>query len=402
VKATNRIYELIRFGAVPLRSKKFRGLLALACILCLVGCQAPKTDAPSPPAPKVDGDSITLVPGSKQIDSISVEASEPDDKAVTPITGRLAWNDDATVRVYTPISGRVQKILAEVGQQVESGTPLALIDSPDFGQSQSDALKAESDVDLAQKVLARDQDLFTHGAAAQKDVEADQADLESKKAELQRASAQLAHYGGTLGQINNQYALKAPIAGTVVEKNINPGQQLRDDLILANVQQAYQPLFVISDPNRLWLFLDVTEDDQTKMHQGQQLVLHTRAYPDKEFHGVLEVVGEELDPSTRTLKVRANVDNSEHLLRAEMYVTAELSGVPSGGVTISSKATFRKDDKTYVFVEQAPGDYERKEVKTGTEDNGRIAVSEGLAVGDRVVVEGALSLEQVMEGGGGG
>jgi cobalt-zinc-cadmium efflux system membrane fusion protein len=368
----------------------------------LTGCQAPETEAPAPPSPKVDGNSITLVPGSHQIDSITVESATPNENAVTPITGRVTWDDETTVRVYTPVSGRVQKILAEVGQQVQAGTPLATVDSPDFGQSQADAIKADSDVRLAEKVLARDQDLLTHGAAAQKDVEADQADLETKKAELQRALSHLAHYGGKLGQIDNQYTLSAPIAGTVVEKNINPGQQLRDDAILANVPQAYQPLFVISNPTKLWLSLDVTEDDQTKMQVGQQLILHTRTYPDKEFHGVLEVIGQELDPTTRTLKVRASVDNSEHLLRAEMYVTAELSNVPSGGVLIPSKATFRKDDKTYVFIERAPGDYERKEIKFGAENNGRIAVSDGLATGDRVVVEGALALESIMEGGTGG
>jgi cobalt-zinc-cadmium efflux system membrane fusion protein len=383
------------------RLRAFIFLVPVGALL-LISCNAPKTEAPAPPTPKVDGNSVTLVPGSHQIDSITVESAIPNENAVTPITGRVTWDDDTTVRVYTPVSGRVQKILAEAGQQVDAGTPLVLIDSPDFGQSQSDAAKADSDVRLAEKVLARDQDLLAHGAAAQKDVESDQADLESKKAERQRALAQLAHYGGTLGQINNQYTLSAPIAGTIVEKNINPGQQLRNDLILANVAQAYQPLFVISDPKKLWLFLDVTENDQTKMRVGQQLTLHTRAYPDKEFHGVLEVIGQELDPTTRTLKVRASVDNSEHLLRAEMYVTVELSDVPSGGVTISSKATFRKDDKTYVFVERAPGDYERKEIKTGAENNGRIAASNGLAAGDRVVIEGALALESIMEGGAGG
>jgi cobalt-zinc-cadmium efflux system membrane fusion protein len=378
------------------------GIAAVVLILTIAGCREAKTETAPPPAPKVDGDSITLVPGSQQIDSIAVDSATPNQDAVTPITGRLAWDDDTTVRVYTPVSGRVQKIFVDVGQQVKTGTPLVLLDSPDFGQSQSDAAKADSDVRLAQKVLARDQDLLAHGAAAQKDVEADQADLESKKAELQRALAQLAHYGGTLGQINNQYVLKAPLAGTIVEKNINPGQQLRNDLILANVPEAYSPLFVISDPDKLWLFLDVTEDDQNKMQADQKLLLHARVYPDKEFHGVLESIGQELDPTTRTLKVRASVDNSEHLLRAEMYVTAELSNVPSGGVTIPSEATFRKDDKTYVFIEQAPGAYERKEIKTGAENKGRVAVQDGIAVGDRVVTEGALSLESIMEGGAGG
>lgn len=368
----------------------------LSFVLLLGGCRAPQSETPPPATAKVDGDSVTLAPGSPQIDLISVAEAVANQNAVTPLTGRLTWDDDTTVRVYTPISGRVIKIFAEMGQKVNAGDSLVAIDSPDFGQSQTDAEKADSDVRLAKKVLERDQDLLAHGAAAQKDVEADQADLEEKQAEMTRTLVQLAHYGGSLGQINNHYILKAPLAGTVVEKNINPGQQLRDDLILANVPQAYQPLFIISDPAKLWLFLDVTEADQSKLRVGQTLTLRTRAYPDKEFHGTLQVIGQELDPTTRTLKVRADVDNSEGLLRSETYVTAELENVPAGGVTIPSQAIFRKDEKTYVFVENAPGDYVRREIETGPEDQGRIAVLRGLDVGERVVVQGGLLLENLL------
>jgi cobalt-zinc-cadmium efflux system membrane fusion protein len=380
----------------------FLAILAFCAAGELCGCHDERAEAsPPPPNPKIDGNSITLVPGSKQIDSIRVEDCQPNDRAVTPITGRLAWNDDATVRIYTPIAGRVQKILADIGQKVQVGTPLAEISSTDFGQWQSDAIKAQSDVNLAEKVLARDQDLLAHGAAAARDVEADQADLDSKKAELQRTAAQLAQYGESVGQINNQYILKSPLAGTIVEKNINPGQQLRDDAVLANIPEAYQPLFVVTDPSRLWLYLDVTEDDQRKMHVGQSLVVRTGAYPGQEFHGTLESIGQELDPTTRTLKVRAVVDNSGDLLRAEMYVTADLRDVPTGGVTIPAEATFRKDDKTYVFVEREPGEYERTQITPGAEEDGRVAVSQGLAQGDRVVVDGALTLEAAMEKGDG-
>jgi len=138
------------------------------------------------------------------------------------------------------------------------------------------------------------------------------------------------------------------------------------------------------------------------MKAGQSLTLRTRSYPDREFHGTLKVVGQELDPTTRTLKVRADVDNAEGLLRSEMYVTAELDDVPAGGVTIPSQAIFRKDDKTYVFIENAPGDYARKEIQTGAETDGHIAVSQGLAVGDRVVVQGGLLLENLIDGGSAG
>lgn len=383
-----------------LRSRIFKYLPCVS-LLVLSACQPERTETVTPPQPKIDGSTVVFPPASKEIDSFSVAETKPDNAAVTPMTGRLTWSDDATVRIYTPVSGRVVSIKGELGYIVKIGDELARIDSPDFGQSQSDAIKAQSDVTLAEKVLARDQDLLAHGAAAQKDVEADAADLESKKAELQRALSQLAHYGGTPGQIDNQYILKAPIAGTIVEKNINPGQQLRDDLILANVQAAYQPLFVISDPDKLWLFLDVTEDDQTKMSQGQALKIHTRTYPDRSFQGTIENVGQELDPSTRTLKVRATVDNSAHLLRTEMYVNVELANEPSGGVTIPSAAIFHSSDgaKTYVFIEHVPGDYEQREVTTGAELNGQIAVSKGLELGDRIVVDGALRLANILQNG---
>jgi len=85
--------------------------IALGCVL-ITGCEAPKTEAPAPAVPKVDGNSVTLVPGSQQIDAISVEPAKPNEDAVTPITGRLAWDDDLTARVYTPISGRVLNISA--------------------------------------------------------------------------------------------------------------------------------------------------------------------------------------------------------------------------------------------------------------------------------------------------
>src|ERR1700761_9263160 len=125
---------------------RLHGLIFILCLgsFMLFGCEAPKTETPALPTPKVDGNSVTLVSGSHQIDSISVEAATPDENAVTPITGRVTWDDDATVRVYTPVSGRVQKILGEVGERVDAGTPLVLVDSPDFGQSQSDAAKADS------------------------------------------------------------------------------------------------------------------------------------------------------------------------------------------------------------------------------------------------------------------
>ena len=366
------------------------------------GCHEKPSEAPAPSAPKVDGNALSLPAGASQIDFIKVQPALKNDAALAPFSGRLNWNEDSTVRIYTPVAGRVEKILAELGQKVAISTPLAIISSPDYGISQANAAKADSDLRQAQKVLSRDQDLFQHGAVAAKDVEEDQADLESKQAEAQRAMAQLDLYGGKLGEIDQRFTLRSPIAGVIVERNITVGEQVREDAILANVPQGYQPLFTISNPDTLWVSLDASENDLAQLKVGQKLSIRTRALGDEIFPAVIEDIGQELDPSTRTLKVRARVDNPGRKLRAQMYVTADLEHAPTGGVLIPVHALFRDKEQNCVFIEKAPGEYERRQVTTQAENNGQVEVSQGLEVGDRVVVDGALALEKIIEGSKGG
>ena len=148
------------------------------------------------------------------------------------------------------MAGQVEKIVAEVGQTVKKGDDLALMHSSDFGQAQADYRKALGDFAQFDKTLARVKELKEHGAAAQKDVESAQADFDRGLAEKQRAEANLQLLGTTSGNFNDVYHLISPIAGIVVDKNINVGQQIRADLILANTPQATAPLFTITDPEQ--------------------------------------------------------------------------------------------------------------------------------------------------------
>ena len=133
---------------------------------------------------------------------------------------------------------------------------------------------------------------------------------------------------------------------------------------------------------------------------GQLLRIYTRAYPDKVFEGGLENVGDSLDPSTRTVKVRGRL-RSQKMLKAEMYRHGGFVGGSrsrrQAGVDVSSKAVFLKDDQHYIFVEAAPGQYERKVVKLGTESDGRILVTDGVTTGQRVVTEGCLLLQALLD-----
>jgi cobalt-zinc-cadmium efflux system membrane fusion protein len=369
----------------------------LLIAISLAGCKE-KQNSPDAPAPKVEGDKITFPTNATQLGYLTIEPVQERKAAAVGLYGRLAWNDDLTVRVYSPVAGRVVTIPVEVNERVAAGDALASLDSPDFGQALANARTAVGNLAAADKAFARAKELLVNGAAAQKDVEAAEAAYVAAKAESDRAEATLANYGGSDASTNDVYSLRSPLAGVVVEKNISPGQEIRPDLMLANAQQFINPQFVVTDPTRLWLFLDVDELTVTSLASGREVFIHTPAYSDKVFHGRLEIIGHELDPTTRTIKARCLVDNGDNLLRAEMYVTADVASSGTAGVDVPTKSVFLKSEHHFVFIETAPGQFERRAVKLGVENNGRTAVLDGISPGQRVVSEGSLLLESILEG----
>ena len=371
-----------------------RGVLTLALAWAsrsALGLAACHSDRPKPcrcdrgAEPKVDGDKVSFAPNAPQKAGLTIEAAKPIEQSILHLTGRLVWDEKTTVKVFSSVAGRVERIPVSLKDNINAGDTLAFMASPDFGQAQADASKADADMRFSQRTLTRTKDLFDHGAAAKKDVEAAQDDFENKKAELQRALARLKLYGvGLETTVDGMFPLKSPLSGMVVEKKINPGQEVRPDQILANDPNIIKPLFVISDPQRLAVQLDVTELDIAHLKPGQLLQIRSRAYPDTTFEGRLEVVGDSLDPLTRTVNVRGYVDNPDGLLKAEMYVGVDIVSTADDGknreaprhaaasgdpgpphatsipVEIPVKAVFSKDNQHFVFVEKSPGHYERK------------------------------------------
>jgi cobalt-zinc-cadmium efflux system membrane fusion protein len=378
--------------------------LVLLIVMGLLGCSHEKAvKLEDLPGPKVDSEKATVsfATNAPELASITVQAAQPRTLAVTHVTGRLYWDDDVTVRVFTPVAGRVIALRASLGQPVSVGTPLAEIDSPDFGQALANARTSAGNLAAAEKARARSQDLLQHGAAAQKDVEAAEAAYVAALAERDRAAAVLANYGGSDKSTNSVYILRSPLDGVLVEKNINPGQELRADLMLANAPNLFAPNFVVSDPTKLWLQLDVAESDLTALQTGQRLQISTAALPGQVFDGVVDNIGNTMDPATRTIKVRGVVNNPGNLLKAEMYVMVEVVRNPDQtaqmGVEVSSKALFMKGDDSYLFIEESPGNFQRKLVKVGTEKDNKVPVLEGVNAGEKVVTEGALLLQALVE-----
>ena len=370
-------------------------ILSLVLPILPAGCHS-GTQTAQTPQPRIEGGKVALLEGSPQMASVLVEPAQPCARSISHFNGRLVWDDDVTVRIFTPFAGRVIKIPAEAGQAVTANEPLAMIASPDYGQAQADARKAASDFVLAQRTFNRVRELFEHGAAPQKDLNSAEADLARALSEVQRTAARLAFYGGNTNSIDQVYQLKSPLAGIVVEKNINPGQEVRPDQMLANAPQFFSPLFVITDPTRLWIQLDMAEQDLPRLKPGQTIAVHARAFPTQIFSGKIVVVSDFLDPSTRTIKVRGVVENPERLLKAEMFVNVDLPGDGQSGMDVSLKAVFLKGEKHYVFLEEGRGQFARREIKVGPEHEGKILVLDGIQPGQRVVTDGCLLLEQML------
>lgn len=376
--------------------------LGLFALCGLAACSKKASDAPAAPAATVEGNRVTYAANAPQLAFLTVEEAQPRRLAATHLTGRLFLADDATVRVFTPVAGQVTRVNAGVGTAVGAGSALAEIDSPDYGQALADARAAVANRIAADKAFARSQDLLTHGAAAAKDVEAAEAAFAAAAAEEDRAAARLRLYHGSAGDSNNQtYVLRSPIAGVVVEANINPGQEVRADQMLANAANLFAPLFVVSDPRRLWLQVDASETDLASLQVGQQIHVTSNAFPGKVFNGTVTTIAASLDPTTRTVRVRGRVANLDGLLKAEMYVAVDVvrdeTHVAKAGVIIPSTALFTIDQKDCLFVELAPGTFERRTVEIGAERDGKVPVLSGLSAGQRVVTEGALLLQAVLD-----
>ena len=303
--------------------------------------------------------------------------------------GRLVWNEDRTVRVFSPFAGRVVAISARVGDRVNPGQPLAVLEAPELGMAQSEASKAEQDFALAQKNLARTEELQAAGAVALKDVHAAQADLARSGAERARTRERLKLYG-TDGVIDQRFALRSAIAGVVVERNLNLGQEARPDV------SPDKPYFVVSDPTRLWFLLDVGEAEIAAVKPGAEVRIAATALGEGRVTGRVTHVAHSVDPQTRSVKVQGTVDSADQRLKAEMFVTAELTVSSIGGLLVPTRAIYLRGDRNYVFIDAGRGRYVRNEVRIGPVNNGYQLVLEGLKPTDKVVVDGNLLLEKIL------
>ena len=378
-------------------------LLALAT-LGLVGCKdAPPPAPPEPAAPILQGAQLRFQPGHPQLAMLTTTAAAPATQITLELPARLVWNEERTQRIYPAFAGRVTAIAADLGQIVRPGSALAMLASPDYGAAQADAAKARADVEFSRKSLARQRELLDLGVTARKDFEQAEADAARSQAELARAQARVALYGGAVSTstvtstattapgVDQKLALRATLGGVVVERNLNPGQEVRPD----QAGPGAPPLFVISDPTTLWVQIDAREADAATMRRGAAFELEVPALPGQRFEGRVTAVSDAIDANTRTIKVRGYVPNANRVLRAEMLATARFERSLGSGVMLPAQAVRLAGSTHSVFVQTAPGAFEPREVKLGWQGPQQVLVSSGLEVGEQVVSGNMLLLARM-------
>jgi cobalt-zinc-cadmium efflux system membrane fusion protein len=349
--------------------------------LTLAACGHKNEEAEKVPTSSADSSSSYLTD--------SVRQMNPEDELT--LNGTVTFDQDNVVRVFPLVSGNVQKTTVSLGAYVQKGQDLALIRSGDISTYTNDYQSDKSDLEVAQQQLKNVSAQYKAGFASETDFLTAKNNVKKAQDELSKSSNILRIYGGsTSGTGQPFFAVKAPIAGYIVEKNVNTGQDLRAD--------NQNPLYTISSLQEIWVLANVYEQDIPEIKQGQPVDIQVLAYPDKIFKGIISNVSSVLDEQARVLKVRIVLPNKDGLLKPDMFATIHVhlpSTNPSGGESLSvpQKAVVFDRDHYYVIVATGKDKYEVREVKV-MKNTTRYAFVEGgnLKPGDTVVTEGSLLL----------
>ena len=368
--------------------------ITIASSLCLLfaallsACTQNSGDEQKKPQPPHHHNEVELPVNSPKRPYIKVETLTLTQRPLMePVAGKISYDETKTTRVTSPINGRViSQKLAELGAHVEKGAILVDIDSPDLGQAQADYASALANLKLAEKALHRSQELYEGRAVPLKDFEQSQNNWSVAQAAAESARLRLANLWIKGDQTNNRYVLRSPIAGTIIQRNVNPGMEVNPGL--------NDPLYVVSDLRHLWVYMNVFEKDLGLVHIDQKVWVRVPAYPNQHFPATVVYLGQLVDENTRTVQVRCVLDNTDMKLLPAMYATVDVQARPDDkALLIPLTAVFTEKENDVVYV-ASPDDkhYLKRTVKLGLRLKSQAVVESGLQAGEKLVVEGALQL----------
>jgi membrane fusion protein, heavy metal efflux system len=368
-------------------------ILWVACAAALMsGCgrgeQPPHSNAATPP--KVIEPAMEMRPRI-EIGTVEMGSGEHD----LTLAGKVAYGEDRYSRISSPLQGRVVEVRAHLGDRVKAGDILLVVDSPDIAQAYSEYVKEDSDLQYAIRAHDLAKDLYENKAMPLKDLKQAENELVKARAEFRRAKERLLSLRVPAEEIDkpldrqkitSRFEMKSPLTGIVVERSVTPGQSVGGD--------ANQVLFTVADLDMLQVVADVYERDLALVREGQYAKVSVEAYPGITFPATVAAVGDVVDPITRTIKLRAWVNNPEHKLKPEMFARLHLRvGENTPLLTIPREAVLEADGKQFVYVVEGADQYVKRQITVSPISPDQVRVVEGLTSGQRIVVKGAVLIK---------
>lgn len=309
--------------------------------------------------------------------------------------GTVDFDNDQATSVVSPFTGPVTRILVALGQHVEKGQPLALVESADYATAIGAYRKAVVTAANAQKLAAADRDLAAHNGISER--EAAQAQTDAASAEADRAAAfqTLISMGVDRGTIARAMAgspsagvagiIRAPVSGVVVDKQITPGQLL---------QAGSSAAFTVANLSQVWVLAQIASSDLSQVGLNDAALINP-GNGTGPFHGTVRNISASVDPTTRAVVTRIVAPNPDDLLKKQMYVDVSIeSGRVSTGLLAPVSAVLRDDENLpFVYIALPDGSFARRHVTLGYRDSQNYDVTGGLVTGDRIVTNGALFLQ---------
>jgi membrane fusion protein, heavy metal efflux system len=334
--------------------------------------------------------------------------------------GKIAVDENRSTPVFSPYSGRVTRIAAEPGDTIERGQLLFAIEATDMVQAQNDFITALAGLETArsQNKLAqinekRQHDLYDAKAVPLKDWQQSQGDLIAAQDNLRTAEIALEAVRNRLrilakteeelnafektGRINPDTPINSPIAGTVVQRKVGPGQFITSGAS----DPAGDPVFVVGDLSTVWVVANVRETDSLKIHPGQAVEFRVLAAPARTFTAKMKYVATAMDPATRRLLVRATVDNPDRMLKPEMF--ASVSIFTSDEVmapAVPREAIIYEGDVAHVWVATDDRSLELRRFEPGLGTGNFVQAAKGLQAGEKIVTRGSVFIDRAAGGEG--
>jgi cobalt-zinc-cadmium efflux system membrane fusion protein len=309
-------------------------------------------------------------------------------------TAIVDFDHDRSTPVLAPFSGPVTRVMATLGDHVAAGQALAMVNSPDFTTAVGAYRKAIITASAADAVASNDRFLFAHQAISQRenaDAQATAVGADADRSAALQGLIALHVDPRTITAIRTgkplalgQGVIRAPIAGTVVEKSIGPGQTL---------SAGSSACFTIADTSRMWVMAQVFGGDLAQVHAGDAATIDI-GDGSTQLTGTVTNVGAVVDPDTRSVSARVQVANPDGVLKQQMYVQVHiLSTQEYRGLLIPVSGVLRNDENLpYVYVLAPDGSYARRLVTLGGRVGNRFVIPQGLHAGDKIVVDGSIFL----------